>query len=108
MSNVTAIIIYVAGIVVGAIGMGAFIRPGSRVVFDGLDYAMFICLIVFWPLVLVVLVGVALPAAIVIGALYHIVKFLMKVGEFIAQRVDLWMYHRRIAREANADEDAQN
>ena len=108
MTLTTAILIYVLGIVIGAMGVGAYMRPSKRVAFDWTDYTMFSFIILLWPLLLAFAVGILLPAAIVLGMAFYIVKFLMWVGECIGKGVDKWMYHRRIAREANADEDGKN
>lgn len=108
MTWTTAILIYALGIVIGAMGMGAYMRPRSRVAFDWTDYTMFSAIIFFWPVLLAAAIGIFLPVAIVLGMAFYIVKFLMWVGEGIGKGFDKWMYHRRIAREANADEDAQN
>ena len=108
MTWTTAILIYVIGIVIGAMGMGAYMRPSNRAAFDWSDYTLFSFIILLWPLLLAAAVGIFLPAAIVLGMAFYIVKFLMWIGECIGKGFDKWMYHRRIAREANADEDGKN
>lgn len=108
MTWTTAILIYVLGIVIGAIGMGAYMRPNGRVAFDWTDYTLFGALILLWPVELALAVGVLLPGVIVLGTVFYIVKFLMWIGECIGKGFDNWRYHRRIAREARKDEDAEN
>ena len=108
MTWTTAILIYALGIVIGAMGIGAYMRPSNRSTFDWIDYTLFSFIILLWPVLLAAVVGIFLPAAIVLGMAFYIVKFLMWIGECIGKGFDKWMYHRRIAREANADEDAQN
>lgn len=108
MTWTTAILIYALGIVIGAMGMGAYMRPSNRAAFDWTDYTLFSFIILLWPLLLAAVVGIFLPAAIVLGTAFYIVKFLMWVGECIGKGFDKWMYHRRIAREARKDEDGKN
>ena len=108
MTWTTAILIYALGIVIGAMGMGAYMRPSNRAAFDWTDYTLFSFIILLWPLLLAAVVGFFLPAAIVLGMAFYIVKFLMRVGECIGKGFDKWMYHRRIAREARKDEDGKN
>lgn len=108
MTWTTAILIYALGIVIGAMGMGAYMRPSNRAAFDWSDYTLFSFIILLWPLLLAAVVGIFLPAAIVLGMAFYIVKFLMRIGECIGKGFDKWMYHRRIAREARKDEDGKN
>ena len=108
MTWTTAILIYTLGIVIGAMGIGAYMRPSNRAAFDWTDYTLFSFIILLWPLLLAAVVGFFLPAAIVLGMAFYIVKFLMWIGECIGKGFDKWMYHRRIAREARKDEDGKN
>ena len=108
MTLTTAILIYALGIVIGAIGMGAYMRPNGRVAFDWTDYTLFSFIILLWPVLLALAIGIVLPVAIVLGMTFYIIKFLMWIGECIGKGFDKWLYHRRIAREARKDEDAKN
>lgn len=95
-----AIALYLIGILIGTIGLGAYMHP-KRARFDNFDIGLFLFMILLWP----VLLTCALVAALVIGALLLLVfkpiQFLMYKGEDWCNLISDWWNCRKTRKEEN-------
>lgn len=95
-----AIALYLIGVLIGAIGLGAYMHPKSAK-FDNFDILVFLIMILIWP----VLLACAIVAGLVIGVLFVLVfkpiQFLMYKGEDWSNKIsDLWK-RRKTRKEEN-------
>ena len=98
MSVWTAVAIYIVGIVVGTIGFGAYVKPRSE--FDNWDIALFVLLILFWPLMLVVGLLFAAIVGLFYATVFKAVRSLMYFGEDLSKCCREWYMGLRGRRES--------
>jgi hypothetical protein len=95
-----AIALYLIGILIGTIGLGAYMHP-KRSRFDNFDIGVFLFMILLWPVLLTCAIG----AGLVIGALLLLVfkpiQFLMYKGEDWCDRISDWWKNRKTRKEEN-------
>lgn len=92
-----AIALYLIGVLIATIGLGAYMHP-KRARFDNFDILVFLIMILFWP----VLLACAIVAGLVIGVLFVLVfkpiQFLMYKGEDWCNQISDWWYERRMTK----------
>lgn len=100
MSIEVAIALYLIGILIGTIGMGAYMHP-KRSRFDNFDIGLFLFMILIWP----VLLACAIVAGLIIGALFLLVfkpiQFLMYKGEDWCDKISDWWERRKTRKGEN-------
>jgi hypothetical protein len=92
-----AIALYLIGILIGAIGFGAYVHP-KRVRLDNFDIGLFLFMILLWPVILACAIGAGLVIGVLLLLVFKPIQFLMYKGEDWCNLISDWWKERRKAK----------
>ena len=106
MSIWVAIGIYRFGVIVAAIGFGAYLNPRDD--FDKLDFALFTFMALIWPILLGLALVVASVAGLFLAIIFKPIQFLMYFGQDLGKYLGEMCERRRKRKEREHDKLVQD
>ena len=88
MSVWSAVAIYIFGLVLATIAIGAMMKPRKEL--DKSDFALFIFMALVWPVILVLGIAFALVVGLFFPIIFKPFRFLMFFGQDLRKQYDEW------------------